>query len=266
MFRRVYRFIGVLVCCFWPLVISPAWSAETPKASKAPHIEPQAAQVLKQMTDYLKGLQQFSVQVEITEDVLLDSGLKIQDGRSTIASVRRPDRLRVDSVGNAGDRQIFFDGKTLTLMDRANNVYSIIDAPPEIDAALNHAIEAYNLRVPLADLFYANAYDNLTEKARAGYYLGLSNVQGVPCHHLAFRQKDLDWQIWIENSPTPLPRKFLITDNRGKAKGLQFTALLSQWNTSPQLEDGVFAFVAPAQAQKVDLRPVAAPAPKKTGK
>jgi hypothetical protein len=42
-------------------MMSPAWSAEQPKKAKAPNIEPRAAQVLKHMTDYLQGLQQFSV-------------------------------------------------------------------------------------------------------------------------------------------------------------------------------------------------------------
>ena len=60
MFGRSYRSIGLLVCFFWPLVIAPAWSMEKPKESKAPKIEPQAVQVLKQMTEYLQGLQQFS--------------------------------------------------------------------------------------------------------------------------------------------------------------------------------------------------------------
>jgi hypothetical protein len=118
-------------------------------------------------------------------------------------------------------------------------------------------IKTYNLRAPLADLIYANAYDYLMEGTLAGFYLGLSKVQGQLCHHLAFRQKDIDWQIWIEDGPTPLPRKFLITDK--KAKGLQFTAWLSQWNTSPQLEDSLFTFVVPVKAEKVNLRPVAAP-------
>jgi hypothetical protein len=66
MFGRSYRSIGLLVCFFWLLVIAPAWSMEKPKESKAPKIEPQAMQVLKQMTDYLQGLQQFSLQAEIT--------------------------------------------------------------------------------------------------------------------------------------------------------------------------------------------------------
>ena len=229
---------------FWPLVLAPAWSVEKRKRP-APKIEPQAAQVLKQMTEYL-GLQQFSVQAEITEDVLLDSGLN--SGRESVtASVRRPDRLRVDSEGDVDDRQLFYDGKTITLMDLSKNVYSTIDVPPDIDAALNHTIKAYNLRA-LADLIYANAYDYLMEGTLAGFYLGLSKVQGHLCHHLAFRQKEIDWQIWIENGPTPLPRKFLITDK--KAKGLQVTALLSQWNTSPQLEESLFTFVVPAKAEK----------------
>jgi hypothetical protein len=239
--------------------------AKASKKAKAPNIEPRAAQVLKHMTDYLQGLQQFSVQAEITEDVLLDSGLTIQDGRSVTASVRRPNRLRADAVGDLGDRQLFYDGKTITLMDLSTNVYSTIDVPPEIDTALHHAIQAYNLRAPLADLIYAKAYDYLMEGTRAGFYLGLSKVQGHLCHHLAFRQQDIDWQIWIEDGPTPLPRKFLITDKQ--AKGLQFTAWLSQWNTAPQLEDGLFTFVVPAKAEQVALRPVAAPVrPKKTKK
>lgn len=265
MFGRSCRSIGLLVCFLWPLVISTAWSMEKPKESKAPKIEAQASQILQQMTNYLKGLQQFSVQAEITEDVLLDSGLTIQDGRSVKASVRRPDRMRVDSEGDMDDRQFFYDGKTITLVDLRKNVYSAIDVPPEIDSALTHAIKSYNLRAPLADLIYSNAHDHLTAGTLAGFYLGLSKVQGIPCHHLVFRQKDLDWQIWIENGPTPVPRKFLITDR--KAKGLQFTAMLSQWNISPQLEDSLFAFVVPAKAEKVELRPAAAAVgPKKTKK
>ena len=63
MFGRSCRSIGLLVCFFWPLLIAPAWSMEKPKESTAPKIEPQAAQVLKRMTDYLKGLQQFSVRM-----------------------------------------------------------------------------------------------------------------------------------------------------------------------------------------------------------
>jgi len=178
------------------------------------------------------------------------------------ASVRRPDRFRAESVGDTDNRQLFYDGKTITLMDRSKNFYTTIAAPPELDAALEHGTQAFNLRAPLADLIYTKAYENLTAGVLSCFYVGLSQVQGVPCHHLAFKQKDIDWQIWIENSPTPAPRKFLITDKT--AQGLQFTAVFTKWNTAPQLEDGLFTFVAPEKAEKIDILPAAAPAsPKK---
>ena len=246
-------------------ILAPAWSAEAPKKTKAPDIESKAREVLKQMCDYLKNLQQFSVQAEITEDVLLTSGQRIQYSRSVEASVRRPDRLRAESVGDTDDRQLIYDGKTITLMDRTKNFYTTIPAPPEIDAALEHAVQAFNLRAPLADLIYTKAYENLTAGVLSGFYVGQSKVQGVPCHHLAFRQKDIDWQIWIEDGPTPVPRKFLITDK--KAQGLQFTAVFTKWNTSPQFQEGLFTFVAPEKAEKIDILPAAAPAtPKKKQK
>ena len=259
---RVYPFIGMLLL-FWQLMVAPVWSAEPPKKAKAPDLEPKAVEVLKQMCDYLKNLQQFSVQAEITEDVLLTSGQRIQYARSVEASVRRPDRLRAESVGDTDNRQIVYDGKTITLMDRSKNLYTVIPAPPELDAALEHGIQSFNLRAPLADLIYTKAYEYLTEGALSGFYVGLSKVQGVSCHHLAFRDKDIDWQIWIEDSQTPVPRKFLITDKT--AQGLQFTAVFTKWNTSAQLEDGLFTFVAPEKAEKIDILPAAAPAPPKKG-
>jgi hypothetical protein len=168
-------------------------------------------------------------------------------------------------VGDTDDRLLVYDGKTITLLDRTKNFYTTIAAPPDIDAALEHAVQAFNLRAPLADLIYTKAYEYLTEGALSGFYVGLNKVQGVPCHHLAFREKDIDWQIWVEDSPTPLPRKFLITDK--KAQGLQFTALFTKWNTAPQFEAGTFTFVAPEKAEKIDILPAAAPAaPKKKQK
>jgi hypothetical protein len=258
---RLYPLIGIILFSC-QLMISPVWGAAAPKKAKAPDIEPKAAEILQQMCDYLKNLQQFSLQAEITEDVLLTSGQRIQYGRSVEAAVRRPDRLRVESVGDTDNRQLVYDGKTITLLDKTKNFYTTIAAPPEIDAALEHAIQAFNLRAPLADLIYAKACENLTQGVVSGFHVGMGKVQGVPCHHLAFRQKDIDWQIWIEDGPTPVPRKFLITDK--KAQGLQFTAVFTKWNTSPQLEDSLFTFVAPEKAEKIDILPAAAPvSPKK---
>ncbi|NJL82766.1 MAG: DUF2092 domain-containing protein [Chloroflexaceae bacterium] len=263
--RRIYRILALLLCGMSPLAIAPAVStAQTPEV-KAPTTEPQALQILKQMSDYLGKLPQFSVQAEISEDILLDSGQKIQYSRSVTAKVRRPNGLRVESVGDLGNQQLFYDGKTMTLMDVSQNRYATLEVPPEIDSALRHSIQTYNLRAPLSDFIYVNAYQYLTQAVTAGYYIGLSRVQGQECHHLAFRQADIDWQIWIENDSTPVPRKLVITD-KAEAEKLQFAAVLSNWNSSPQLADSTFTAVLPSQAQRVTLPPIAAPVSPKSFK
>ena len=33
----------------------------------------------------------------------------------------------------------------------------------------------------------------------------------MPCHHLAFEQATIDWQLWIDAGKDPLPRKLVIT-------------------------------------------------------
>lgn len=258
---RVYSFIGLLVVV-WNLTISPSWGADKPTTT-GPSIEPQAAKILKQMCDYLAGLKQFSFQADNTEDVLLTSNQRVQYGKNVKVFVRRPDRLRIDFAGDKEDGQLFYDGKAITLLDRSKNFYTTIPAPPEMNAALDYAIHVFNLRAPLADLINTRGYSCLTDEVISGHYEGLHKVQGRPCHHLAFKQKDADWQIWIEDSQTPLPRKFIITDKQ--AHGLQFTAMLSKWNTSPRLTDSLFTFVAPPKAEKIGILPAAAPAPPRTG-
>ncbi len=126
--------------------------------------------------------------------------------------MRRPDRLRASTRGDLRDQELFYDGGTLTLLTMNPNLYATIDAPPRIDAAMNLALESLGLVAPLLDFVYANAAEVLLEGVKSGLYVGLHNVRGVECHHLTFSQDDIDWQIWVENSQTPVPRKFVITD------------------------------------------------------
>ena len=83
---------------------------------------------------------------------------------------------------------------------------------------------------------------------------GLHRVDGVPCHHLAFAQETIDWQIWIDAGPRPVPRKLLIhhKDERGAPK---YSARLSGWDFHPRLSDGFFEFHPPDGAAEVEFLP-----------
>ena len=53
-------------------------------------------------------------------------------------------------------------------------------------------------------------------------------VDGVECDHLAFRNLETDWQIWIERGERPLPRKYVIT-SKTVATAPQYTLRLRDW-------------------------------------
>jgi hypothetical protein len=218
-------------------------------------VDAKAKEILRQMSDYMNTLEQFGFHSENSVDTLLMSGQKIQLGRLVNISIRRPNRLRADIKGNPFHQQLFYDGKQITLYSKEVNYYATTMAPDNIESALNHAEESFGLVAPAADLIYQNAYNILMEDVQSGGYVGLSTILGVECHHLAFRAEETDWQIWIENSKTPLPRKFVIT-SKWVAGAPQFATLFMNWDVSAKFEDSRFTFTPPKGAEKIDFLPI----------
>ena len=83
-------------------------------------------------------------------------------------------------------------------------------------------------------------------------YLGLHQAAGVSCHHFAFGQEDIEWQIWIDVGAQPLPRKLAIAyvDDPGVP---QCTAVFRRWTLDPKVTEDLFRSKIPAGAKKIDL-------------
>jgi hypothetical protein len=215
-------------------------------------IEPKADQLLRKMSDYLAGLKEFSVQTENTLEVVLRSGEKIQYDSPAEASIQRPNKVWANRKGDIVNQEFYYDGKTLTLYSPDQMYYATVNAPPTIDETIDFAREALDVYAPGGDLMYKNAYGILTEDAVSGFYVGMSVVGGVKCHHLAFRGNEVDWQIWIEDGDKPLPRKFIVT-SKWMTGAPQFTVVIKNWNLSPKFTEEMFTFVPPQGAQKIDF-------------
>lgn len=226
---------------------TPATPAAAP--APAPLIEPEAAAALKRSSEFLQELKTFSLRVDASTDEVLDSGQKVQFGSLADISVIKPNRLRVDVIDDDKQRQFYYDGRTLTVYGKLVNYYASVKAPKTIKEMLAFAESKYGLEWPLADLL---APESLAANVKSGFYLGKGRVRGVLCDHYAFRQDDVDWQIWIQEGKTPLPRKIVITTKNEEAAP-QYAAVLS-WNLSPSLADSVFRFVPPKRAGKIVLR------------
>lgn len=220
----------------------------TPK----PVIEKRARDILREMGDYLKTAPAFIFKTTITYDQVLPTGQKLQFGAVTDVAVRRPNRLRAGRRGDLENRQLWYDGKSITLLDVNENVYATIAAPGVIDAALDLAMKKYGISAPLADVVYADPYTLLMEKVEGATYVGLHSVGGTRCHHLAFTQKNVDWQIWIEDGKQLVPRKVVITYKNDPGSP-QFTAVISKWDFNVRLPDRLFIFHPPEGAGRVTI-------------
>jgi hypothetical protein len=239
------------------LAVSGASQQEPPK------IEPKADQYLKAMSSYLAGLKTYSFQVEEFFDDVQDDGQRIQLSNQRHISVSRPDKVFAEDEGDTANSLFYYDGKTVTVYDRAQKTYAIEKVPDTIDAMLDDLHDRFDTNQNLADFLFADPYKVFTEHVQSGTYVGLHHVGKAECHHLAFRQRLLDWQIWIDTGDQPLPRKLLITFKR-QVDQPQYTAQIHRWDVNPKLSEDLFQFQPPEGVRKVDfLNRHAAPQPLK---
>ena len=81
--------------------------------------------------------------------------------------------------------------------------------------------------------------------------MGRGVVHGRECEHLAFRNFDTDWQLWVEAGETPFPRKMVIT-SKTLASAPQYTLTVKNWKTGVRPARDAFSFTPPAGAKKLD--------------
>jgi hypothetical protein len=246
-------------------------AAQAPPGEQAVTPEPDPLQVLQKMCDFLKSQQQFTYKAEVADDQVYAGGKKLQYGIDMETFVRRPDRLRVNAEGDLVDKQFYFDGKTITLYDKDENVYGSLEVPPDIESALEKASKDFGVRVALTDLASPQLCEHIGKKVKHSLYVGLHKVRGVPCHHLAFDSDEVQLQVWIDAGDKALPRK-VVLNHKNLPGSPQWTAYLTDWNFSPQLNDSLFVFAPPQGVEKIKFVPVQAgqapkvkPAKKKKG-
>lgn len=235
------------------VLLAAACAAAAPPATQ-PNVDPVADQILRQACQFLKETPAFSLHAEVWKDEVLPSGHKIQVTRSIDLDVKRPDHLFVDARAHHRGRTIWYDGKTLTVLDRQRNLYGVADAPSSIDQALDTLSQNYGITVPLEDLAVADPYASVMDHVTAGGYFGDEPVLGVMCKHIGFSTDRIDWQLWVSDSPQPLPQKLVIT-YKTEDQSPQYIAILSKWTLMDRASELPFNFIAPPGSSQIPLQP-----------
>ena len=236
---------GVALCV--TLIVGPAMAAEG--------IDPDADKILKSMSTYLGGTKVFRVNADIDLEVVVWTGQKVQISSAATVAMKRPDGFRITRKGMLADAEFIFDGKELTLYGKDLNIYVRTKVSGDTDDAIMAYEYETGLPAPGADLLLADPYSFLLYGVESGAYLGVAYVNGVECHHLAFREAEVDWQLWVSTGDKPLPMKYVIT-SKWQTAAPQYEIRLRDWNTNPRIKKKEFSFSVPKGAERLESMPV----------
>jgi hypothetical protein len=239
-----------------PLAIGLGAAAHA-QAKAAPATKPDADALaaLNKMGEALRALSAFTITADVTTEQVLDSGQKLQYGGDVKIEVQRPGAFKIWSKSDRQERELYYDGKSLTVFAPKIGYYASVPAPATISATLDTISDKYGLEVPLADLFSLGVDPALTAKIQSGFDVGPATVAGKACEHYAFRQAEADWQVWIRSEGPALPCKMVITTTQDDAQP-QYTAVMTWEAAAPG--QGAYTFTPPANAHRITLADIKA--------
>lgn len=162
----------------------------------------------------------------------------------------RPDKFRASRVGGYADVELFFDGTTATVLDRNINSYAQLAISGSTDQVFDRIRSDLGMQIPGTDLLLSSSFSELSKDVVQAKHMGAGVIDGLECEHLAFRNDDTDWQLWVQSGPQPIPRKLVIT-SKSVTGGPQYTLIIRDWKTDPVITPDSFAFKAPSGAKKV---------------
>lgn len=214
-------------------------------------IDAEADKILQSMSSYLGSLSSFTAKASIEDEIVTNEGQKLQLISVANIAIERPDKVHFTRKGMFADVEMVFDGNTLILYSNKSNVYTKSDVPDTIDDAIRFVEFEAGFDAPGADLIFADSYSILKSGVTQAQYIGTAMIDGVECHHLAFRENKVDWQLWVKVGKKPLPMKYVIT-SKWVTAAPQFTIRFHDWKINAKIPASQFKFSAPKNSRQVD--------------
>lgn len=229
----------------------PVSGMEAPVANEGT-IDDGAVEALNEMSNYLMSAKTLALTSEATRDVVTNDGQKIQLEGVAKYKIRRPGFV-IDYTSDIKNRRFIYDGKNFTVYSPTLGFYATVPAPNTNKAVLDTIYNKFGIALPLEDLFrWGDDGDKSRVKAlKSAYKVGSATVRGVETDHFAFREDNVDWELWIQKADPPLPLKISIVDRNDPAKPA-FTSFLT-WQVNPTFSDADFTFVPDANAKRIEL-------------
>jgi peroxiredoxin len=229
-------------------------------SAAAPKIDPKAQEALKGLTDSLKEAKTLSYHVTASTHVEAQ-GMKQDVEQKQKVAVERPNKFRMEMEGMPMGLTMVSDGEKLYTYVAPMQKYQVEDAPETLDEVAGGVggDPASGFSWALAS---SDPYGALMEGVSEANYVGKETINGVEAHHLAFKQADLDWDLWVstEDKPRVVRMKpdieaMLKAQMAGLPGADQMKVDMnidySDWAVNKELPADAFKFTPPAGAEEV---------------
>ena len=242
--------------------LPPARAAEPAQPPVKPAISEEAASAVSRMGKALLA-NELSFTAKTIRVYLDESGQPLHIFHTLKVVVRRPDRLAVQSIGDDGAHDLFYDGKSAAVFMPDTKQYTVTPAAGDISSALGQVRSGLVIDFPLVDFFTKAPDQSFLSGVTAGWQVGTSKVDGVECRHLFFSQRGgIDLELWVENNDAAIPHRLIVTYRLLPGQP-EFIAEFANWDTAVHPSEAEFTFRPPAGATNVGLS--SSPAPIKLG-
>jgi hypothetical protein len=235
----------------WTALLALVMTAGLMGVSAPREDETNAKNLLKKMSDYMAAQKAMAFDYDTVLEIVTKENQKLGLASSGAMKVNRPDKIRATRKGGFANVEYVFNGKMLSMLGKNANEYAQVDWTGTLDQLADELRTKYHRPIPGADLLSSNIYDALMPEVIDSKDLGSGVINGVECDHVAFRTKEVDWELWIAQGNRPYPCRYVVTSTQVN-RAPQYTIDIRDFKAGAQVAPDRFVFSAPAGAKKID--------------
>ncbi|MBF4464690.1 DUF2092 domain-containing protein [Flavobacterium sp. LC2016-12] len=217
-------------------------------------IDSTAVFLLHRTSETLQDITSCSFTTVTTYDVFNEHLGLIKHALNEKVTMKFPNKMKVISSGDKGNKGLWYNGKTLNYYSFDNNTYASTTAPGSIIETIDEISKKFGIEFPGADFFYPDFLKDLFSEQGNLVFLGKTIVDGRECFHIAGSDTTKSFQFWIANDDLFLPVKLVIIYTNDKDKP-QYEAIYKDWIVNTDYPNSMFEFMTPPKATKVKLAP-----------
>src|SRR6266481_106788 len=232
----------------------PAAAEASPAPEPSPALEPKAIEILKAASSRLAAARTMKFNAVHFYESSSRQGHPLAFTTKSEVTLQRPDKLRVIMSADGPASEFYYDGKKMMAYAPAENLVAVADAPPTIDAVLDHAYHSAAIYFPFDDWIVADPYKEMSEGMNLAYYIGQSKVVGgTTTDMVAYIDHGVFIEAWI-GAEDKLPRLLHATYLEDPER-LRHTLVLSDWQLAAAVPPDTFTSAKAATANPMPFAP-----------